>query len=190
MSVRACVRRTRITTTRGKQKFHILQAHQRSGCSPGWHEKPFQARRFGPLQATLTKSGTELLVRFFFACSLPRRCADGEDSQKQSIKLRFSETLLRSFIDTRPVGMRQKKKRERKPDPNGDAELPQGCSGAPKIHAAIQEVNKLKERQKEGGWPLINRRSHALRLSFPTYVCQCCYFGHFFFLFSLHWLGP
>lgn len=63
---------------------------------------------------------------------------------------------------------------------NGDAELSQGCSGAPKIHAAIQEVNKLKERQKEGGWPLINRRSHALRLSFPTYVCQYCSFGHFF----------
>lgn len=87
--------------------------------------------------------------------------------------------------------MRQKKKQQQQKNQNntkkkkknylkGDAELSQGCSGAPKIHAAIQEVNKLKERQKEGGWPLINRRSHALRLSFPTYVCQYCSFGHFF----------
>lgn len=76
--------------------------------------------------------------------------------------------------------MRPNKAKEKKPYPNGDAELPQGCSGAPQIHAAIQEVNKLKERQKEGGWPLINRRSHALRLSSPTYECQCSSFGPFF----------
>lgn len=76
-------------------------------------------------------------------------------------------------------GALKKRKKKAPTKPKGDAELPQGCSGAPKIHAAIQEVNKLKERQKEGGWPLINRRSHALRPSFPTYVCQYCSFGHF-----------
>lgn len=45
-----------------------------------------------------------------------------------------------------------------------DDGVPKGWSGAPKIHAVFRQVNKLKKRQKEGGWSLINRRSHAFRL--------------------------
>lgn len=40
------------------------------------------------------------------------------------------------------------------------------------VHAAFGEVNKLKKRQKGGGWSLINRRSHIL---YPRLVlCMWC----------------
>lgn len=93
------------------------------------------------------------------------------------MKLHLVATLLRSFTDAQSG--RMQKKGCKKPPQTWDAKLPQGCGGAPQIHAAIQEVNKLKERQKEGGWPLINRRSHAPRRAFPSYLCHYCYFGHF-----------
>lgn len=38
----------------------------------------------------------------------------------------------------------------------------------PEIHEAFTEVNKVKKRQKGGGWSLINRRSHTLA---PTTAC-------------------
>lgn len=39
------------------------------------------------------------------------------------------------------------------------------AKGSPEVHAAFREVNKLKKRQKGGGWSLINRRSHTLLIS-------------------------
>lgn len=47
--------------------------------------------------------------------------------------------------------------------------LPKGLRCSPYVHAAFREVNKLKKRQKGGGWSLINRRSHTLCL------CTVCF---------------
>ena len=116
------------------------------------------------------KDGAVDVLLFF----LPRCCGDnkcfpqrlhetqllrGKNTNKN--KKRRGKVLLSARECTRSARMRQKEKRENNPT-KWSAGRPKG---SPEVHAAFREVNKLKKRQKGGGWSLINRRSHTLLIS-------------------------